>query len=237
MLIYTPLLALKIFFVEFQKKILIKKISIKKNKQFKQEYFMNLETGTRAQQFYDENVGLFTADISKTHSYNTRINKKYNLNGIIQLGYSSSIADINILLREMRNNLPGIHYRCNFGNILERINIQCTRHGFIIKGKNIDMYSLLENPQGINFLIAISFDKNSPNKVINNKLFDQNFKPITIDNKILEQQCSICLSQFDEQQEVTKTACGHLFHIHCLKHWLTQSCRLPNCPNCRNELV
>lgn len=50
-------------------------------------------------------------------------------------------------------------------------------------------------------------------------------------------QCSICLDNFDESREITRTPCpsgGHAFHTECLADWLQ---RARTCPLCRVDLV
>ncbi|WP_257281730.1 RING finger domain-containing protein [Endozoicomonas sp. ISHI1] len=50
--------------------------------------------------------------------------------------------------------------------------------------------------------------------------------------------CSICLTDFEESDDVLKTSCSHLFHIDCLKVWLTTELdgRIVNsCPECRHD--
>uniref|UniRef100_UPI002147D581 RING finger domain-containing protein n=2 Tax=unclassified Endozoicomonas TaxID=2644528 RepID=UPI002147D581 len=52
--------------------------------------------------------------------------------------------------------------------------------------------------------------------------------------------CSVCLTDFVESDDVVKTSCSHLFHIDCLKVWLTTELdgRMVNtCPECRHDLV
>mmetsp|Transcript_3500 Transcript_3500/g.9315 ORF Transcript_3500/g.9315 Transcript_3500/m.9315 type:complete len:197 (-) Transcript_3500:290-880(-) len=48
--------------------------------------------------------------------------------------------------------------------------------------------------------------------------------------------CSICLSDFEEDEivSVSKDTCKHVFHKDCLHHWLQKSC---SCPCCRQPLL
>lgn len=47
-------------------------------------------------------------------------------------------------------------------------------------------------------------------------------------------ECSICLMEFLDQEEIIKTPlCNHFFHEPCLKVWIEQH---NNCPNCRADL-
>ncbi|XP_049817467.1 E3 ubiquitin-protein ligase RNF115-like [Aethina tumida] len=46
-------------------------------------------------------------------------------------------------------------------------------------------------------------------------------------------QCSICLEKFILNEECRETSCGHLYHGHCIGHWLTLT---TTCPLCRTDL-
>ncbi|EAS03886.1 C3HC4 type (RING finger) zinc finger protein (macronuclear) [Tetrahymena thermophila SB210] len=64
-------------------------------------------------------------------------------------------------------------------------------------------------------------------------LFNQSQE--SIQNTNSEQpSCSICLCEFELEDEVRLTYCTHFFHSDCLKQWLKKQ---KNCPNCRNDLT
>lgn len=42
--------------------------------------------------------------------------------------------------------------------------------------------------------------------------------------------CSICLILFQNDDEITRLNCGHLFHTHCVNQWISNK---NNCPLCR----
>lgn len=46
-------------------------------------------------------------------------------------------------------------------------------------------------------------------------------------------ECSICLMEYDDEQEIKRTQCGHLAHTQCLEEWLR---RARTCPTCRKDL-
>jgi len=46
-------------------------------------------------------------------------------------------------------------------------------------------------------------------------------------------QCAICLDTFDHQSVLARTACGHVFHDHCVRRWVAKR---GTCPMCREEL-
>ncbi|KAL3504675.1 hypothetical protein ACH5RR_034516 [Cinchona calisaya] len=48
-------------------------------------------------------------------------------------------------------------------------------------------------------------------------------------------ECSICLSEFEEGDEIRELECNHMFHNKCLEKWL-QGCQA-TCPLCRSSVV
>ncbi|GKB10707.1 putative zinc finger, RING/FYVE/PHD-type containing protein [Tanacetum coccineum] len=42
--------------------------------------------------------------------------------------------------------------------------------------------------------------------------------------------CAICISEYEENKKIGKMQCGHLFHVDCIKSWLS---RKNSCPMCR----
>lgn len=56
-------------------------------------------------------------------------------------------------------------------------------------------------------------------------------KPKTEPEK--EPDCSICLSDFEAEQNISTIPCFHLFHTSCLKPWLENH---RECPSCKHEV-
>ena len=52
-------------------------------------------------------------------------------------------------------------------------------------------------------------------------------------NNLENNQCYICLNSINNNETMTLTNCGHLFHIDCIRHSRENS---NNCPVCRAEL-
>lgn len=44
--------------------------------------------------------------------------------------------------------------------------------------------------------------------------------------------CSVCLSSFEENDQLRRLACGHSYHSHCLDRWLVTNA---TCPRCRKS--
>ncbi|XP_075747877.1 E3 ubiquitin-protein ligase ARK2C-like [Rhipicephalus microplus] len=47
------------------------------------------------------------------------------------------------------------------------------------------------------------------------------------------EKCTICLSELEDNEEVRRLPCMHLFHIVCVDQWLTTNKR---CPICRVDI-
>jgi len=48
-------------------------------------------------------------------------------------------------------------------------------------------------------------------------------------------ECSICIDNFKEGQEVIKLPCNHIFHLNCIKSHLTSYSN--KCPLCRGNVI
>lgn len=46
--------------------------------------------------------------------------------------------------------------------------------------------------------------------------------------------CSVCLCEFEEEENIRKTYCPHYFHNDCITSWLLKQ---KNCPHCRNSMT
>lgn len=46
-------------------------------------------------------------------------------------------------------------------------------------------------------------------------------------------ECSICLEEYENGQQVFITNCHHKYHIECLSYWYRKN---KNCPICREEI-
>ncbi|KAL8566460.1 hypothetical protein ACOMHN_015096 [Nucella lapillus] len=47
------------------------------------------------------------------------------------------------------------------------------------------------------------------------------------------EKCTICLSEFEEGEDVRRLPCMHLFHMDCVDQWLSTN---KNCPICRVDI-
>ena len=68
-------------------------------------------------------------------------------------------------------------------------------------------------------------------------------KEATIDTKVLvydntmksiETKCSICLTDFNLKDKIISLECKHIFHVKCIRQWLSNG---KKCPNCNSTVV
>jgi len=90
----------------------------------------------------------------------------------------------------------------------------------------------------IGLLNILSFNRNSSRIVsINNiptKIYSDICDEIDEEKGLMLRQvnCSVCLDQYDSEDEVKILACDHIFHKECIDNWLI---RKFSCPVCRQE--
>lgn len=66
----------------------------------------------------------------------------------------------------------------------------------------------------------------------NNNTIEQIIKPIQFRPGTEPVQCTICVENLNENNEVAQLDCGHYFHSECLKTWLNKQKKVMKCPNC-----
>ena len=59
-------------------------------------------------------------------------------------------------------------------------------------------------------------------------------KQLNID--INNTECCICAENIKSRQHISVTKCNHIFHMKCLRTWLTEKCQTPTCPMCRTDV-
>lgn len=65
-------------------------------------------------------------------------------------------------------------------------------------------------------------------EVSHNYIYDSNDR---VDNA--QGECSICLEEFEQNDQLKKLSCNHCFHIACIDQWLGTK---KNCPLCRKTV-
>ena len=51
-----------------------------------------------------------------------------------------------------------------------------------------------------------------------------------------DEVCSVCMIDYETNDEVSETKCGHTYHSECLKNWHDATGIHFNCPICRTDL-
>ena len=59
------------------------------------------------------------------------------------------------------------------------------------------------------------------------------YRPVLL--KYGSPECPICMSEYNTEDEVQRTACQHLFHAKCLEQWLERCRAKPRCPECNSD--
>jgi len=101
-----------------------------------------------------------------------------------------------------------------------------------------DNESDFTNEDVLNRLLEQTFTNNDyvPQHLTENKVKSlkktkfSNIMNINLDNKI----CSICLDEFEEEQNVIILSCKHIFHSNCIEEWLLKYGK--TCPTCRKKI-
>lgn len=94
---------------------------------------------------------------------------------------------------------------------------------------NKDSMGLVENLE-IPKDLSISQSKyNDIDTKTNNSKRSSNLEELNV-NK--EEKCSICLTNFEDGEELANLQCNHYFHIDCIKKWLNKN---ESCPLCRSS--
>lgn len=89
------------------------------------------------------------------------------------------------------------------------------------------------------FLPHDTFDDFEDVKVILTKDEFHNLKHSNItdeNDRLLTQneQCNICMENYCLNEQITKLDCNHIFHSHCIEHWLCTE--HVTCPVCRKDV-
>ncbi len=71
-------------------------------------------------------------------------------------------------------------------------------------------------------------------EILTEEEFNQ-LEVVKVDNSNVDNECSICIDNFSEGQEVIKLPCNHIFHINCIKSHLRNYNN--KCPLCRGNVI
>eukprot|EP00347_Sterkiella_histriomuscorum_P015324 403357454 len=115
---------------------------------------------------------------------------------------------------------------------------------FVIRNRdNIDSQMMNDGDQDLNNTATRQLVMQKMNKRITDNQLKKLLRSIFFQRKVVYNQseqkvdnCSICLDQFNLQDEIIKLNCdeGHIFHLPCIEGWaLTNN----SCPLCRKNLI
>ena len=104
----------------------------------------------------------------------------------------------------------------------------------------VDRHHIISNIY-TEFLNSVFYEGGRQNIWMNNSLDISNLKSQRYDSlgKNLVKDCSICITDFAEDDEINKLNCEHIFHTKCLNGWvehLNGGNKVPTCPNCREKI-
>ena len=71
-------------------------------------------------------------------------------------------------------------------------------------------------------------------EILTEEEFNQ-LEVVNVDNSNVDNECSICIDNFSEGQEVIKLPCNHIFHFNCIKSHLRNYNN--KCPLCRGNVI
>lgn len=63
---------------------------------------------------------------------------------------------------------------------------------------------------------------------------EQFAKIAKINAKGVEELCSVCYNDINEDEEINQLPCQHCYHVDCIKEWLRQE---RTCPLCKQEIL
>ncbi|UYV81556.1 RNF111 [Cordylochernes scorpioides] len=79
----------------------------------------------------------------------------------------------------------------------------------------------------------LNFNRGATPTVIERTTFPHKYKKFKRSGDQEEEKCTICLSEFEEGENVRRLPCMHLFHMGCVDQWLGTNKR---CPICRVDI-
>lgn len=82
------------------------------------------------------------------------------------------------------------------------------------------------------FILIFLFRKGNP-PASKDEVESLPIKTLTKEDLSTYDECAICLSQYEEGEQVKEVPCHHAFHVDCIDKWLNMS---NFCPVCKYEL-
>jgi hypothetical protein len=96
------------------------------------------------------------------------------------------------------------------------------------ENSNLD---IVEN-QIFEFVTNESLNESKINKK-DNIVLDQKYQTIISSSEHIIETCSVCLANFEENENLTQIECNHFSHTECLNEWVKYK---SECPVCRSTI-
>ncbi len=167
---------------------------------------------------FENRLGNTSSNISEnaTYSFQTTETTPYSINPFFMpINFSVRMHQLNSNIETNEDN-PNIIPNNRFDNIINMFD---------------NYLRTMEEMYDIPGLVDLNEDVKI---VLNDEQFNnlERVEYSTIDKE--NNECLICIDAFNEDDEIIKTHCNHLFHCNCIKSWL---CHESNkCPVCRIEI-
>ncbi|PWA53197.1 hypothetical protein CTI12_AA443070 [Artemisia annua] len=129
-------------------------------------------------------------------------------------------------LKNLHRSIPNRNY---FQQLVEIIPSMPSNLLNLIIERSYEDVLQLEEEEVVQALAGLQEENNNIGAPGSSRAKTSNKKLILLDK--MEEDCSICLEEFKENQTIRTLICCHEFHVDCIETWLYQK---NVCPLCRN---
>ena len=202
-----------------------------------------LENNSNIDGIIIDKILLLIINISEFYNGSKIIFENINIDNLINLLDNYNIDDDEITTNYIKDDIIKIFNNFSKNEELkiklrQYPNIKKSINKFILNTLNFEYKNMAQN-------ILIDLDlydfedvkiENKNLKKINNCL--NSFKKISLSEIDKNSACSICMCNFDENDEgkiIKMNNCQHVFHIDCISESIRKSC--DTCPNCRVKII
>ncbi|GFX96070.1 e3 ubiquitin-protein ligase RNF165 [Trichonephila clavipes] len=137
--------------------------------------------------------------------------------------------DISRIVQPLRS--PDLNPMEHINDGLGKVVSQCSS----LPAPNKSIVPLLENYVKFMDLRRMGINRDVTQNAIERNTLPHKYKKIMKCNENEDnlEKCTICLCEFEDNEDVRRLPCMHLFHIECVDQWLTTNKR---CPICRVDI-
>lgn len=166
-----------------------------------------------------------------------RVSLEFSLNGAMMCGQPDMPGLVVIKLGNSENlqqwNVQNPNERIEVGDVILEVNGVCEPRMMLEefrKARSVDMLINTERSTEQQKLFKLALTRCHMEETINGIL-----KPMSPDDIVPDEVCSICHDDLCHKSNVTKLPCGHHFHRACVKKWLVSG--QPRCPLCNHDFA